>query len=85
MANSTSSTASLSNSDSLTDSDDTWASRFHNRPENSVLIIIHDNFIQDKFNLVDLIKYIPGLAKSYNEIINKTPRKIGKKKHFCTI
>lgn len=73
MTNTSSSSASFTNTDSLSDSDETWISRFHNRSENSGLIMIHDSFLQDKFNLVGLMRYISNLSRSFDVIKNKMP------------
>lgn len=75
MRKSSSSSTGYINSDTDEGSDDTWISNFLKRPENVGLLTIQDSFLQDKFNMVGLLKHIPNLNRCFDTIKNDSSSK----------
>lgn len=54
--------------------DDYWIGDFMHRRENQGIIRIHDEFLEDRFNIVGLSRYVRNLEKTYSSILDKGPR-----------
>lgn len=70
MKHSSTSSSDYSHSDTDEESEDTWISNFLKKTENIGLLPIQESFLQDKFNLVGLLKNIPNLSRCFDTIRN---------------
>lgn len=68
MKKTSSSSDNYTQSETDDDSDDSWVGNFLKRNENVGLLTIQNSFLQDKFNLVGLNKYIPNINRSFDTL-----------------
>lgn len=78
MKKSNSSSSDYEVTDSDEHSDDNWIGNFLKRPENIGLLQIQDSFLDDKFNMVGLLKNIPNLNRCFETIRNISSSKYEK-------
>lgn len=56
------------------DSDEYWIGDFMHREENHGIVRVPDEFLEDRFNVVGLDRYINSFEETYSSILDKGPR-----------
>ncbi|KAL7346713.1 casein kinase II subunit beta [Encephalitozoon intestinalis] len=54
--------------------DEYWVGDFMHRRENRSIVRVPDEFLEDRFNIIGLDRYIKDLEKVYSSILDKGPR-----------
>lgn len=54
--------------------EDYWIGDFLHRKENRGVVRVHDEFLEDRFNIVGLGAHVRNLERSYNAILDREPR-----------
>ncbi|AFN83924.1 casein kinase II subunit beta [Encephalitozoon romaleae SJ-2008] len=55
--------------------DEYWVGDFMHRKENHAIVRVPDEFLEDRFNIIGLDRYIKNLEETYNSILDKGPRR----------